>query len=379
MGESKRGIDRRDFLALGGVGLAGIWLAPILGGCDTHTVDALGSTGSSASFITPVERFFEQNGGEGGIGGWSRPSFQSETDWSMVVRSAEGDRTLTWGDLMRLAEQPGAEVTHLKTIECVLQSDVRTTATGYAGTAYWTGLPMTLLLDEAGLDYSDTSSVKSLILQGADRFLNNITTERLRREDLPTPLLAYRMNGESLPLKHGFPVRLIVQEGYGYKCVKWLNKIEASNLLVDVGTYQSQGYVNDGIIRTNSRATSIFNQIVISSGQTRITGFATSGFAPITRVEVSIDGADPQEARIIPLDELTKGLNLPPSIAQIADETPYPFLGVWTFWDLEWKATSGDHTITVRAFDAAGNEQPLKDEEWRDGLTAVATYNVDVT
>ncbi len=378
MGESKSGIDRRDFLTLGGVGLAGIWLAPMLGGCDTHTIDSLGSAGSSASFITPVERFFEQNGGEGGIGGWSRPTFQSETDWSMTVKSAAGDRTFSWEDLMRLAGRPGAEVTHLKTIECVLQSDVRTTPTGYAGTAYWTGLPLTDLLDEAGLDYSATSSVRSLILQGADRFLNNITTERLRSEDLPVPLLAYRMNGETLPPEHGFPVRLIVQEGYGYKCVKWLTEIEASDLLVDVGTYQSQGYVNDGIIRTNSRATSVFDQIVISSGPTRITGFATSGFAPIARVEVSIDGADPQEARIIPLDELTDGLNLPPSIAQIEDGTSYPFVGVWTFWDLEWEAFSGDHTITIRAFDAAGNEQPLTDEEWRDGLTAVATYNVEV-
>ena len=379
---AEKGLDRREFLALGGIGLAGIWLAPILGGCDSHTTTPLGSAGESASFITPIDRFFEQNGGEGGIGGWRRPEFASETDWSLTVKSAAGERTVTWNDLVALAAEPDGEVTHLKTIECILQSEIRPTPTGFAGTAYWTGVPLTRVLDSVGLDYSESSPIKALIVEGADRFLNNITTERLRQDNLLPPLLATRMNGEPLPLKHGFPVRLIIQEGYGYKCVKWLTEIEASNFLVDTGTYQSQGFVNDGIIRTNSRGVSIFEDIVLPAGPTRIAGFATSGFAPISRVEISIDGAAPQEARIIPLDELTDGVNLPPTITQITEGRPYPFLGVWTFWDLTWEATSGAHTIAIRAYDAAGNAQPLTDGEnegdERDGLTGVTTYNVEV-
>ncbi len=375
-GKKQGEIGRRDFLALSGTAIAGVCLAPLLGGCDTHLVTPFGESGDVATFLTPVERFFVQNGGEGGIGGWSQPNFPTESAWSMTVKNGTDEKVVTWDDLTRIAAESG-EVSQLKTIECVLQSDVRTTLTGYAGTAYWSGVPLLTVLESVGLDTSEEGNVKALILQGSDRFVNNITTERLHDPNLLAPILATRMNGESLPREHGFPVRLIIQEGYGYKCVKWLTKVETSSVLTDVGTYQSQGYVNDGIIRPNSRSTSLFDNIAVNAGPTMITGFATGGFAPIERVEISIDDGPAQEARIVPIEELTAGLNLPPNIEQIA-AGGYPFLGVWTFWDLEWEAPSGAHTIAIRAFDSEGNAQPLVDEDQSDGLTGVTTYRVEV-
>lgn len=372
-------LDRRQFLALSGAGLAGIWLSPILGGCDSHVITPFES-GSSASFITPVARFFVQNGGEGVIEGWSEPSFNSAADWSMTVRPGGGvaERTFTFDDILSLAGNAENVSTLAKTIECVLQSDVRTTATGYAGTAWWTGVPLTRLLDEAGLDYGPSSPILQINLTGADGFVNNITTARLRSTDLPEPILAYRMNGQELPPQHGFPVRLIIQEGYGYKNVKWLTGIETSTVISDTGTYQSQGYVNDGIIRVNSRSTTLFDNIAISSGPTRIRGFATSGFGAIERVEVSIDGGEARPATILTVDQVAAESTLPTEVLEFIQTNGYPMVGLWTFWEIEWDAGSGDHVIEIRAFDEAGNAQPITDENELDGLTAVTTYRVEV-
>lgn len=372
-------LDRRQFLALSGAGLAGIWLSPILGGCDSHVITPFES-GSSASFITPVARFFVQNGGEGVIEGWSEPSFNSAADWSMTVRPGGGvaERTFTFDDILSLAGNAENVSTLAKTIECVLQSDVRTTATGYAGTAWWTGVPLTRLLDEAGLDYGPSSPILQINLTGADGFVNNITTARLRSTDLPEPILAYRMNGQELPPQHGFPVRLIIQEGYGYKNVKWLTGIETSTVISDTGTYQSQGYANDGIIRVNSRSTTLFDNIAISSGPTRIRGFATSGFGAIERVEVSIDGGEARPATILTVDQVAAESTLPTEVLEFIQTNGYPMVGLWTFWEIEWDAGSGDHVIEIRAFDEAGNAQPITDENELDGLTAVTTYRVEV-
>ncbi len=379
--DEKKGLslDRRQFLALGGAGLAGLWLSPLLAGCDSHVITPFES-GSSAAFITPVARFFVQNGGEGVIVGWSEPSFVSTADWFMTVRPGGGvsETNFTFSDILSLAGN-GADVSTLvKTIECVLQSDVRTTATGYAGTAWWTGIPLTRLLDEAGLDYSASSPIMQINLTGADGFVNNITTERLRSTELPEPILAYRMNGQELPPQHGFPVRLIIQEGYGYKNVKWLTRIETSTVLSDTGTYQSQGYVNDGIIRVNSRSTTLFDNIAVPSGPTRILGFATSGFAPIERVEVSIDGGESREATILSVDQLAAEGSLPTEVLEFIETNGYPMTGLWTFWEITLDLSSGDHVIEVRATDSAGNAQPLTDDNELDGLTAVTTYRVEV-
>lgn len=372
-------IDRREFLKLGGAGIAGVLFIPLLNGCESHVVTPL-RTPEATPFLTPISEFFEQNGGEGAISGWTHPTFNSEEEWSLLIKEGGTERlTVTWDMLMEAAQQE--TVTILKTLECVLQSRVRVTATGFTGSAYWTGVPLKRFLDQAGIDYSPTSRVKRFVLTGKDGFNNNIKPERILQSEamgLEQPLLVYQMNGRPLPPKHGFPVRLIIQEGYGYKNIKWITEVQSLNIDAEVGTYQSQGFVDDGIIRTNSRSTNFFDDVEVPAGEVLISGFALSGFAPIEKVEVQIDGGAPAQAEIVPLEEIRNSETLPPTIEQLADGRPYPFRAVWTPWRFRWQAGRGSHTVTIRAYDAEGNVQPDVDNDISDGQTAAATYRVRV-
>lgn len=372
-------IDRREFLKLGGIGVAGVLFVPLVQGCERHVITPLGEP-ESTPFLTPTSQFFSQNGGEGAITGWTEPTFNAATDWSLQIK--EGNTllaTVTWDDLMSAAQQEA--ITILKSMECVLQSRIRVTSTGFTGNAYWTGVPLKFFLDQAGLDYSTRSPVKRILLTGADKFLNNIKPERILASEalgLTQPLLVYEMNGRPLPPKHGFPVRLIIQEGFGYKNVKWITEVQSINFDSDFGTYQDQGFVDDGVMRVNSRSTDLFEGRQVSAGSVMISGFALSGYAAIEKVEVQVDNQPVQQAEIVPLSEIQNEAALPPNIQQIGDNLPYPFKAVWTPWRFQWEATRGQHTVKIRAYDQEGNVQPDLDEDITDGQNGIATYEVTV-
>jgi DMSO/TMAO reductase YedYZ molybdopterin-dependent catalytic subunit len=216
---------------------------------------------------------------------------------------------------------------------------------------------------------------------GPDGFENNIVIDRITNADaegLMQPLLVYRMNGQPLTRDHGFPVRLVVQESFGYKNIKWISRVRATIQDDEFGTYQDQGFVDDGLIRVNSRAGNIYEGISLPSGTVAINGFAVSGYAPIDRVEISIDGGAFQPASIVTLDEIQESEALPPTIRQLADKLSYPFRGVWAQWRYQWNAPAGTHTVAIRAVDKAGNAQPDVDDNIFDGQTGVTRYRVIV-
>jgi DMSO/TMAO reductase YedYZ molybdopterin-dependent catalytic subunit len=372
-------IDRRTFIKLGGAGVAGVAFASLLAGCEEYIVTPIGTT-DATTFITPVDRFFVQNGGQGSIEGWTRPTL-SQGSWTLNIDGFNpGDAAtplvVTYNDLLDAASA-GHEITMLKTIQCVLESPLRLTPTGFMGNAYWTGVPLNYFLDKAGL----SDKVKRVLLYGADGFTNNLTIDRLKNgaaQGLIEPLLVYRMNGAPLSDEHGFPVRLIVQEGFGYKNVKWITKVVATKFDVEFGTYQDQGFVDDGVIRVNSRSTTIREGSTIPAGPTEITGFAVSGFAPVLKVEIRIDDGPYRDATIVGLEEIAQMEGLPSSIEQFATGLPFPFRAVWSKWRFTWDAPGGEHTIYVRATDALGNLQPEQDTFVSDGQTGVARYTVKV-
>ena len=163
--------------------------------------------------------------------------------------------------------------------------------------------------------------------------------------------------------------------------VKWLTEVQAVNIPIEnfdgFGTYPEQGFSDEGIMAVNSRATSLFDMVQVSAGPSMIFGFAVSGRAPIEKVEISIDGGAPEEAELVPPDELTP--NLPPNIVQLMEGEEYPFRAVWTPWRFQWEAGRGEHTIAIRAFDTEGNFQPDTDTTGRDGLNGLTTYRVNVS
>lgn len=382
-------LDRRTFLKIGGVGIVGVVLMPMLNGCEEHTVTPLMAP-ELVPFLTPQSELFVQHGGEGSIPTWAMPDIKQD-EWKLEIGRQLGATfsamlTITFADLMQ-AKADGAEITFLKTMQCILESPLRLSATGYTGNAYWTGIPLKYFLDKAGIDYNTNRRV---LLYGADKptngsrpfgFINNLTVDRIingESQGLFPPLLAYAMNGEPLTREHGFPVRLIVHEMYGFSNVKWLVRAAATTINTDTGTYQLEGYT-ERVMQASSRGTSVREGASTPRGATIIRGFAISGHAAIDKVEISIDGGAYAPATLIPLTEIQDQESLPPSIQQLSKGTAYPYQGVWTPWTFQWDAPGGEHIIAIRATDKAGNTQPDPDDSISDGQNGVVKYKVTVT
>ncbi len=379
-------IDRRTFLRIGGMGVVGIAFVPLLNGCEEQIITPLGENQTIAKtpFLTSPEDFFVQNGGEGSITQWSMPTYAAATDWKMDILRRLGAQTtklgtVTYQDLMdAVAADPTLQTTILCTMQCILESPLRVTPTGFTGTAYWTGVPLKHFLDKVGVDYQNT---KRFIFTGEDKYVSSLGIEdvtQATQQGRYEPILAYRMNGLPLTPEHGFPVRLIVHTMYGYRNIKWIKEIRTTVVTTDVGTYPEQGFTREEMA-INSRGTSLRNDISIPSGTFEIRGFAIAGSSPVKEIIVTIDGQAPRKAEIVSLDELREVEQLPPNIRQIQENIEYPYSGVWVHWRLPWEATSGKHTITIQATDEAGNTQPPVLEDVTDGQNAIVRYNVNVS
>ncbi|GAB3794135.1 hypothetical protein GCM10028798_00010 [Humibacter antri] len=152
-------------------------------------------------------------------------------------------------------------------------------------------------------------------------------------------ILAVGMNGEPLPLEHGFPVRMVVPGLYGYvSATKWLTDLKVTTFAADQAYWTPRGYSPKAPIKLSSRIDTPRLDRPLSAGPTKIAGVAWAQTVGISKVEVQIDGASWQEAPLAP--------------AINAD--------TWVQWSLDWNATSGSHTLAVRATDRAGTLQEEK-------------------
>jgi DMSO/TMAO reductase YedYZ molybdopterin-dependent catalytic subunit len=228
---------------------------------------------------------------------------------------------------------------------------------GAVSTAEWTGVPLVEILDRAGV----RTPAQEVLFRGADggtvdggagpiRFERSLHVDRAREGDV---LLAYAMNGESLPVQHGHPLRLIVPGWYAVASVKWLTDIE----LLDrpfAGHYQTEKYwyqwERDGrtfrepvtLQRVRALITEPAPGQEVSRGEVAIRGVAWSGAAPIARVEVSMDEGGWQEARLV------------------GERKRHS----WQWWELITRLEEpGPVTLRARATDLAGRTQPER-AEW---------------
>ena len=239
----------------------------------------------------------------------------------------------------------------MNTLRCIVDE---TFVPGLIGTTIWTGIPLRVFLDQAGVDRAQT---RQLRLYGADGFTNNLLLSDVYGPldgDLIEPLLVYEMNDSPLMAGHGAPVRLLAPGFYGYKSVKWITRIEAVDSEEPFGSYQEQlGYVDRGRVSVINKVTNPLQEQTIAAGPFRLFGYALSGLAGILRVEYSIDGGAFQPARIVPLNELVPGNPQMRTTIQLQDSERfvYPFRNVWALWEADWDATPGTHIIRVRAFD----------------------------
>jgi DMSO/TMAO reductase YedYZ molybdopterin-dependent catalytic subunit/rhodanese-related sulfurtransferase len=241
---------------------------------------------------------------------------------------------------------------------------------GAVSTAEWTGVPLAQILDRAGL----TPEAVEIVFRGADRGNAGDAAGPVRFERSlpatdaghPGSLLAYAMNGETLPLEHGYPLRLIVPGWYAVASVKWLTEIEAVGSPF-TGFFQAEHYVyetqRDGsVAREPVRLQKVRSVITqpsagqqITTGALVIRGVAWSGAAPIDKVEVSIGSGPWQNARLIGQQHRHS----------------------WRWWELLTQIDSpGDTTLRARATDLAGRTQPDQPRWNRLGYGGNAVQNV---
>ena len=222
---------------------------------------------------------------------------------------------------------------------------------GGVGNAVWTGVSIRTLLEMAGLK-SDAIAVNGKGLD-SDSAEGGVSRPMPIDKALdPDTILAYHMNGETLPPDHGFPFRLIVPGWIGTNSVKWVGEILASTAEIHVRR-NTEHYVFIGpewepgehtlgelITTQNIKSTlALAWNAELERGKQIVKGNGRSPHAPISKVEWSADGGKTwQEARLIP-----------PNLKY-----------AWVRFEFEWDAHPGHHVLMTRATDEAGNSQPMK-------------------
>ncbi len=194
------------------------------------------------------------------------------------------------------------------------------------GNARWTGVRLDDLLAEAGI----AADADQIVGRSVDGYTCGFPTAAL---DGRNALVAVAMNGEPLPLEHGYPARLIVPGLYGYvSATKWLEEIELTRFDAFDQYWVERGWVEDAPIKTQSRIDTPRGLQTVQAGTVPIAGAAWAQTRGIERVEIQIDDGEWVEARLAdPLNDVT-----------------------WRQWSYAWEATPGRHDIRVRATDGTG-------------------------
>jgi DMSO/TMAO reductase YedYZ molybdopterin-dependent catalytic subunit len=228
---------------------------------------------------------------------------------------------------------------------------------GSVGNGKWAGVRFRDVLEEAGLK----DSAKEILFDGADVPIGKMEDFRrtvpVKKALDPDTLLAFEMNGQPLPLEHGYPLRLIVPGWAGDSWVKWLQHIEVLDREFE-GFWMKTAYrhpaehVEPGTAVDPAKMVPVTDLNVKSviatpgawakAGTVRISGTAWSNTSPVTGVDVSVDAGKTWK---------------PAKLGK--DQSRY----AWRLWELDWKTGEGKYTLIARARNAAGQVQPLG-QEW---------------
>jgi hypothetical protein len=246
----------------------------------------------------------------------TRPVAIDGPSWTLEVAGLfDKPRPLTLADLMAYPA-----VTQAITLSCISNP----TGGDLISTSNWTGARLRDVLKDLGL----RPEAKELAIQAADGFYESVTMEDIMD---PRTLLVYGMNGETLPVEHGFPLRIYRPDRYGMKQPKWIARIEAIDR-------EGQGYwVERGwSAEARPQIVSVIDTVAVKQavdGKVPVGGIAWAGDRGIQQVEVQVDEGDWVAAvlRTPPLSQLT-----------------------WVQWRYDWPLVAGSHRFRVRATDGTG-------------------------
>jgi DMSO/TMAO reductase YedYZ molybdopterin-dependent catalytic subunit len=308
------------------------------------------------SYLTPNERFYIRSH-------FPTPQFEVDSYRLRVEGAVEKPFDMSLDDLRKLGQS-----TTTATLECagnsrvflVPQASGAQWELGAVSNAEWTGVPLSALLERAGMK----AGAVDVVLEGADKgepktepkppgaisYIRSIPVAKARQ---PEVLIAYAMSGKELPTSHGFPVRAVVPGYYGMSSVKWLTRIQ-----VLTEPYQGYWQTTDYAYWDRSTGTPVrrplmemtvksliarpaLREVVKGGSAYRVSGAAWTGNADVTKVEVSVDGGKSW----LPTRLVDKAVRF-----------------AWRRWELDWQVheQKGRITLRSRATDSRGNTQPAQ-------------------
>ncbi|MFI6075921.1 molybdopterin-dependent oxidoreductase [Actinoplanes sp. NPDC051343] len=264
--------------------------------------------------------------------------------WQLTIHGmVRNPITITWEQLL---QRPMIE--RYVTLTCVSNE----VGGDLVGNALWLGTPIKALIEEAG----PLPGADQVIQRSVDGWTCGTPTAALL--DGRDALLSIGMNGQPLPIEHGFPVRMVVPGLYGYvSACKWITEIELSRFADFDAYWVPRGWSQQAPIKTESRIDTPRDGSKRKAGTVMVAGVAWAQHRGIGKVEVQIDNGPWEVATLA---------------ATVSSDT-------WREWSYAWPATRGKHSVRVRATDATGETQTSEPADPApDGASGWHTIQVQV-
>jgi DMSO/TMAO reductase YedYZ molybdopterin-dependent catalytic subunit len=264
--------------------------------------------------------------------------------WTLSIKGRVAKPfTITWDELLK---RPMIE--RYVTLTCV--SNI--VGGNLIGNAKWLGVPLWDLLQEANPD----PAADQVVSRSVDGFTAGTPTKVI--SDGRDAMIAVGMNGEPLPIEHGFPARIVVPGLYGYvSATKWLSEIEFSTFADFDAYWVPRGWSQQAPIKTESRIDRPGDGSTVSPGNVVVAGVAWAQHRGISKVELQVDD----------------GAWMPAELAAVAS------IDTWRLWSVTWNAAAGKHVLRVRATDNSGEVQTSVNEDPPpNGASGYHTIQVNV-
>ncbi|MGH1523307.1 molybdopterin-dependent oxidoreductase [Leifsonia sp. L25] len=260
-----------------------------------------------------------------------------------ITGMVEKEVELTFAELLALPLEES--ITTLTCVSNEVGGDLISNAT-------WLGYPIRHLLARA----KPSADADMVLSRSQDGWTAGTPLEALT--DGRNAILAVGMNGQPLPLEHGYPVRMVVPGLYGYvSATKWVVELNVTRFDKATSYWTDRGWSERGPVKLESRIDVPSDGHQVKAGTVAVAGITWSQHVGVSAVHVQVDGGAWQEATL--------------ADAISAD--------TWRQWKYAWNATPGAHTVKVRATDAHGTVQTSKVQDVvPDGATGLHTIGVTV-